>query len=298
MRHVLSKLMVTLHTFQGFVHCWMYTYPGDPASLGAEPALQALVPQILSNSHTAHYTVDFMPFLKTLPGMEDPDKDWGAKEKTRDGDHGDGPSSDVDPAEVDVEVDPVDFGAAAYRLPRNTGNNPQDPALHRRDESTRTGLKPEQNRSRDALGEVVAPVARSPQPRRPSPAPDTHHPKQPSSSATSLVSPPSKCTPSTNGSLRFKAISVTANKDQFAPESGKGWSADKGSSIPCLPDPVRGPKASFKDLKNAANQLAQLEPLYIAQEITRLEMPLFLTVQVSLINGFAFLVLTHSLIAS
>ncbi|KAG9030285.1 hypothetical protein FRB95_004171 [Tulasnella sp. JGI-2019a] len=272
---------------------WMMTYPGDFASPGAEPALQAIVRQILSNSHTAHYAVDFVPFLKCVPKLVDEDKDWAAKGKTRDCED-DGPNSDVDPAEADVQVDPNDLGVAIQTPPRDpdiagdgsipgrVSGSPATPPVT----VQVTGTSDPRDLATESHDSLSQTLATSQQDGASSIGLETHL-KQASASSTQLDSSPqnmAKEVASSNGSVRFRAVSMNASEVQPIPEALVPWFADMGtmssaSRGPKGPDAPPGTKANLKELKNASNALAQMDPTWVGQEITRLEVPLFRAVQ-------------------
>lgn len=255
-----QSLMTFVIRMCALLETWLTTYPGDFASHGAEPALRAIIRQILSNSHTAHYAVDLMPFLQSVSDLADEDKEWGVKEKMRDGTSEDGPSSDNDPAEADVDIDPMDLGAPVERPRRDPEDDffqPHDLCAHNERPSTVTEFHPPLDATVPSKGTL---------------------------DASSAGSPPLKPTSPPNGSGRFRAISVTGKEGPPAPEARMPWFAEMGtvstSRGPRGPDAPRGTKASFKELKNASNAIAQIDPIWVAQEITRLEVPLFLAVEV------------------
>ncbi|THH09195.1 hypothetical protein EW145_g2199 [Phellinidium pouzarii] len=58
---------------------WMKDYPSDFAVPGTHGALSAFVKHLLSYSHTLSYGSDFLPFIETLPTLEDEDAEWSLK---------------------------------------------------------------------------------------------------------------------------------------------------------------------------------------------------------------------------
>lgn len=76
--------------------------PEDFGSPGAAGALNALVRQIITNIHTAHYGSDMLPFLDRLPEIKDTCASWtvGINE-TLGGDYAD------DENDLDLDLDPV-----------------------------------------------------------------------------------------------------------------------------------------------------------------------------------------------
>ncbi|KAG8881912.1 hypothetical protein FRB97_008959 [Tulasnella sp. 331] len=268
---------------------WMTTYPGDFASAGAEPALQAIVRQILSNSHTAHYAVDFVPFLKCLSQLVDEDKDWATKEKMRDNED-ESPGSDMDPAEADVHVDPDDLGVAVQRPLRNTDAPSDEPVEGGCSHSTATPPVTVQltgaSDPRDDAGNNLNSLSRTLVISQHDTSFTTLETQQQQASTSSTVqsSPQNAPKEPTNGSVRFRAT-PTAGSDSQPPSEFVPWFEDMGtmsspSKGPKGPDASPGTKAHFKDLKNASNAIAQLDPSWVGQEITRLEVPLFLAVQI------------------
>lgn len=267
---------------------WMVTYPGDFASPGAEPALQALIRQILSNSHTAHYAADFMPFLKAVPQLVDEDKEWGAKEKTRE-DEEESAGSDIDPADLDVDAGrPAPRAGAAMN--RDGSEDEAASSAH----PTVNQVTIEVTRgstSRDTLpegGESLAQKQPSPH-HHSSPKGVETHQKQLSASSADLDGPSASApvvTPG-KGSVRSKGV-VVANAEEsdgyLSPHIQLPWFADLGSVSPTKgprgPDALRGVKANIKELIKVSNALSAMEPITIAQEITSLEVPLFLGVMV------------------
>lgn len=186
---------------------WMDKFPGDFAAPGAEPALHALIRQLLSLCHTAHYGSDFMSFLEVVPDLVDEERAWALKEGTKSGDGG----SEIDESLVGDEA------AEALRI------------------------------AASAAG--------------------------PDKSADSLM-------------MRASQKSASSSHQQHPPSSNGGgppavmfgeYNSTKG---PRGPDVPPGTKPNMKDLLKASLAIVQKPPNFVAEEITRLEVPMFLNVQV------------------
>ncbi|KAI5124751.1 hypothetical protein M0805_005385 [Coniferiporia weirii] len=61
---------------------WVHDYPSDFAVPGTAGALNALIRQILRQTHTLYYGSDFLPFLEMLPTLQDRDSGWAVKVET------------------------------------------------------------------------------------------------------------------------------------------------------------------------------------------------------------------------
>ncbi|THH12356.1 hypothetical protein EW145_g71 [Phellinidium pouzarii] len=61
---------------------WIHDYPADFAVPGTAGALNALIRQILRQTHTLYYGSDFLPFVEMLPTLQDEDGAWAVKVET------------------------------------------------------------------------------------------------------------------------------------------------------------------------------------------------------------------------
>ncbi|KAF9652036.1 ras GEF [Thelephora ganbajun] len=61
---------------------WIRDYPYDFAVRGTAGALSALVKSIIAKTYLIHYGLEFLPFLETLPNLEDKDATWALKVDT------------------------------------------------------------------------------------------------------------------------------------------------------------------------------------------------------------------------
>ena len=193
----------------------MESEPGDFAAPGAEPACQALIRQILSNTHTMHYGAELYPFVQVIPELEDVDVSWALKQENR----------------------------------RDTDD----------------GLENVNDEHAEALN-VAAAVSIAVTPER--------------EDAPSIADR----TPTVSTPVPTSAGLPSATKNR------SGTHLDLPSQpIPTLPSkPLRGPdappgaKCNMKELMKASAAIVNLEANRIAEEITRIEAPLFLAVEVSL----------------
>lgn len=61
---------------------WTQEYPNDFAVPGAAGALNALIKQILRQTHTLYYGSDLLPFIEMLPTIQDLDSAWAMPESS------------------------------------------------------------------------------------------------------------------------------------------------------------------------------------------------------------------------
>ncbi|KAH8118477.1 ras GEF [Phellopilus nigrolimitatus] len=61
---------------------WVHDYPSDFAVPGTAGALNALIKQVLRQTHTLYYGSDFLPFVEMLPTLHDLDSAWAVKAET------------------------------------------------------------------------------------------------------------------------------------------------------------------------------------------------------------------------
>ncbi|KAG8899933.1 hypothetical protein FRB99_006349 [Tulasnella sp. 403] len=212
---------------------WMRTYPGDFAASGAEPALQALVRQILSNFHTAHYGAEFMPFLQIVPELTDEERAWALKEDSR---------RDTDDGTSDLDLDADDPEAEALELARTV--------------SVSIAVSMGAEKSTDSLHRVNGNGGRVPSGQTSS--------RPPQSIPMGGLKP--KANPSISSSSKQSA--QTPLFGEYHPTKGL-----RG------PDVLPGTKPNMKELLKASVALCHQPPHFVAEEITRLEVPLFLAVQ-------------------
>ncbi|KIO29610.1 hypothetical protein M407DRAFT_70306, partial [Tulasnella calospora MUT 4182] len=220
---------------------WMKAYPGDFAAPGAEPALHALIRQTLLHSHTAHYGSDFTPFLSIIPDLVDEEASWALQEKRRRDDDGS--------SELGLEHDDDSPEAEAIQIAKRASVSL---AVSLGAQASVDSLHQPHSRSATHVGAAA--------------------------STTSLKTPQSSRAGASNGTSpgpKGASSAKSARTQPSVPLFGE-YNSSKGLRGPDVPP---GTKPNMRDLMKAAMALANQPPHYVAEEITRLEVPLFLSVQ-------------------
>ncbi|KAJ3575638.1 hypothetical protein NP233_g979 [Leucocoprinus birnbaumii] len=93
---------------------WINDYGDDFAVKGTAGALHALIRSILAKTHLLHYGSQLLPFLESLPGLEDEDAAWAVQPEVTDESDGESFMDDDDYSQPDGDVDQ---GASSSRAP-------------------------------------------------------------------------------------------------------------------------------------------------------------------------------------
>jgi hypothetical protein len=110
---------------------WKDHYPTDFGAPGTFGALAALLKQIVSNVHLAHYASDLLPFLDEVPKLVDREASWSKKEETVGDDSEDesfnASDDEIIPALDDPDDTYVGKGKAFERRTPASSNPPPPP---------------------------------------------------------------------------------------------------------------------------------------------------------------------------
>ncbi|KAG8949081.1 hypothetical protein FRC03_000446 [Tulasnella sp. 419] len=249
----------------GLLEDWMQTYPGDFAAPGALPALQALIRQIVTHPHTSHYGADMVPFLQIVPQLVDVDKSWALRSH-------------------DYAGDDDELRGALETVTRNTNPHPPDELDEgeaERQEALNVAVSVSIAVTRDADAEVVD------REELDDPAGDTSTQRNRRSSmiigggsGSANLGPK----PSSVGNSG-PASSSTPGPSSRSTHSGNSGFLDSSTSSSTTAKQLKGPNAPpgskpvLKELLKASTALSEMDPQHVAEEITRIEIPLFLAVE-------------------
>ena len=117
-RHFRDLIPIGASRICNLLDQWVNDYPCDFATPGTTGALSALLKQMISHVHTAHYGSELLPFLEELPILRDEETSWSIKiEDTREesDEEGDGDEEVIPPPSTEEQDSDVRGDASGGR---------------------------------------------------------------------------------------------------------------------------------------------------------------------------------------